>query len=743
MITKIKLDNVASYNNSVEILDLKKVNFFFGYNGTGKSTIGRLFYNESLEDDNKSDIFSNCLIEGFNKDTHDILVYNQEFISRNFIEKDKLKGIFSLNEQNDEIEQQIQLINDKKTAKEIFLNETLVKLLDKNQQRIKSKENELLQFCFTKRLLFKDFHKIPLKHSGSKKRFVEEIRNLLSQVNENDITISELTQGYERYFENEITKITKEIGFEYFFQILKIESKINTLLSEIIIGNNDVDIANLIDELNISSWVDEGRKTIKEDICPFCQKKTIDQSFKSKLEQYFDKTYLEKKNEISNILTQYNQLKTALISKLQELTSDYNIDNSVSNLHADLTTFFNNNIKEIEEKLLKTNERKSITSIKNFYIRFLKINYNLITHNQEVDNIESHRNELIDKIWLYMAKECLSEIADSDNEILKINKLVERINNSKERTIAKISTFNSNIVELRQTTINTSDAVESINNTLELSGFTGFTIKETVGSENTYYLDREGSNNVFKSLSEGEKNFIAFLYFSETCKGNFETENNKKKILIIDDPVSSMDNQILFIVSTLIQKLIRQKGSSRPEKRELENQYLEQIFILSHNVYFYKEVSLDFRPICLERNHYHITKLGNDSHIETKGQKCFIKNDYFMLWDSLKNLKNENNSLHKITIYNTMRRILESYASFIGHGSDSWSSISDIDSSTPSFNITSALISEINDASHGVYPLDNLYYQRIHNASNQDLFDSFEIIFNTLNQEHYNKMMID
>lgn len=44
MITKIKLNQVATYKNPVEINDLKKVNFFFGNNGSGKSTIARLFY---------------------------------------------------------------------------------------------------------------------------------------------------------------------------------------------------------------------------------------------------------------------------------------------------------------------------------------------------------------------------------------------------------------------------------------------------------------------------------------------------------------------------------------------------------------------------------------------------------------------------------------------------------------------------------------------------------------------------
>ena len=54
MITKIKLKNVATYDNiGVEINSLNKVNFFFGYNGSGKSTIAKYLKNITLEGNDK------------------------------------------------------------------------------------------------------------------------------------------------------------------------------------------------------------------------------------------------------------------------------------------------------------------------------------------------------------------------------------------------------------------------------------------------------------------------------------------------------------------------------------------------------------------------------------------------------------------------------------------------------------------------------------------------------------------
>ena len=48
-ITSLTIRNVASYDAvGVTLSNLKKLNFFFGYNGTGKSTIVRCIRNMSL-----------------------------------------------------------------------------------------------------------------------------------------------------------------------------------------------------------------------------------------------------------------------------------------------------------------------------------------------------------------------------------------------------------------------------------------------------------------------------------------------------------------------------------------------------------------------------------------------------------------------------------------------------------------------------------------------------------------------
>lgn len=68
---------------------------------------------------------------------------------------------------------------------------------------------------------------------------------------------------------------------------------------------------------------------------------------------------------------------------------------------------------------------------------------------------------------------------------------------------------------------------------------------------------RTDTGKIAENLSEGEKNFIAFLYFQQLVFGRESADGDtREKIVVIDDPVSSMDSSALFIVSAQIRKMI-------------------------------------------------------------------------------------------------------------------------------------------------------------------------------------------
>ena len=91
----------------------------------------------------------------------------------------------------------------------------------------------------------------------------------------------------------------------------------------------------------------------------------------------------------------------------------------------------------------------------------------------------------------------------------------------------------------------------------------------------------------------------------------------RDKIVVIDDPVSSMDSSTLFIVSSLVRQMIsiclnNVTLGEKPEKGD----YIKQIFILTHNAYFHREVTVNQEKNYLRESFYLITKYDNKTVIK-------------------------------------------------------------------------------------------------------------------------------
>ncbi|WP_270451902.1 AAA family ATPase, partial [Kocuria marina] len=57
-------------------------------------------------------------------------------------------------------------------------------------------------------------------------------------------------------------------------------------------------------------------------------------------------------------------------------------------------------------------------------------------------------------------------------------------------------------------------------------------------------------------LSEGERTFITFLYYFHSLSGVKQDNESDKVVAIIDDPISSLDGDIMFVVSALTRMLV-------------------------------------------------------------------------------------------------------------------------------------------------------------------------------------------
>ena len=95
MIKTITIKNTATFNEKgIEVSEFKKLNFFYGANGSGKTTISNF-----ISEPNNSEKFRDCHLEWENVIELDTLVYNKKFRDENFGKgTGTIPGVFTLGE---------------------------------------------------------------------------------------------------------------------------------------------------------------------------------------------------------------------------------------------------------------------------------------------------------------------------------------------------------------------------------------------------------------------------------------------------------------------------------------------------------------------------------------------------------------------------------------------------------------------------------------------------------------------
>ncbi len=513
----------------------------------------------------------------------------------------------------------------------------------------------------------------------------------------------------------------------------------NPIWRKIIVGKADVDIAKLIQKLNINDWVNQGRNYIQEDnTCPFCQQETITENFKKQLEDYFDETYLSDLNTIKTLKEEYNSLMNNFVNELNNIEANQKVipetKLNLERFSAYLKTLISQNTTNGEYLSNKSKEPSrsvELISVKEQLdlITELIVNANteITKHNNIVANFTTEKNSLTQSIWKYIIEEFRTEIAkfNTDNNGLQTGNTVLQ-----GQLTAKLTEHNTLDLEIKNLSKNVTSiqpTINEINRLLKSYGFLSFKI-EPSSEEGFYQIQREDGTIAEATLSEGEITFITFLYYLQLAKGGSLVENvNDERILVIDDPISSLDSNVLFVVSTLIKDIIKSIKSDRGNIR--------QIILLTHNVYFHKEVSfIDGRTkFCRETNFWILRKNDKFTNIQSFIMENPIKSSYELLWQELKS----ENVKSSITVQNIMRRIIENYFKLLGkYGDDD---LIQKFTTKEEQEICSSLISWINDGSHSIN--DDLFVE-LQDRTIENYKKVFKDIFVLTNHEgHFNMMM--
>ncbi|CAN2039803.1 AAA family ATPase [Candidatus Magnetomoraceae bacterium gMMP-15] len=650
MITKIGLSCIASYKNTAALETDKKVNLVYGLNGTGKSTLSNFLY------DKDDAAFSSCSIEG--SDNKKFLVYNQKFIRDNFYESDTLKEIFTLSKENKKAEEKIKNAQNeisKLERENLGKIETQRKTNSELTQKQRDAENKVwdIKTTYTGGDRVLEFCLEGLK--GSKGKLFNYISALSKPPQRPDKTSKTLKaeiealqgENAQRY---SLIPVINYTGHE-------IES--NLLFQKEIIGNENSSVAELIKKFENSDWVKEGLNYLSKEIsdnpdtCPFCQEKTITKTVVSNIKAYFDETYENGIVELEKLLSDYLMASNSIQSK-EIYAHPFIIKNKVDfkNLYNQVLKVLDGNKTKIEEKLktpsqtvILDNSSKAFENLNQFVNQ---INVKINEHNKKIDNKEETLKEIKETFWDIMRWEYDQTLFGYQRERKTIQKRLSDIKKEISDIEKKINAQKKIIITEQKNTVSIETSITNINNGLKNLGIEDFCI---VKHSDTFYkiIRNDQTEDTFQTLSEGEKMIISFLYFCELCKGKESAiETDDKKIIVIDDPISSLSHIYIFNIGQVI-------------KNEFFNsENYEQVFVLTHSLYFFYELT-DTKHTRRKQNQklFRIIKNSDGSQILNMKYEE-IQNDYHSYWHIVKD-----NKQSPALIANCMRNIIEYFFNFI------------------------------------------------------------------------------
>jgi len=724
MIESLRISDIATYKKQPpeEMNDLSKFNYIFGSNGTGKTTISKLIA-EPLK-------FPNCNVTWKNNTPLQTLVYNRDFVDNNFAPATKLKGIFTLGEE------EIGRINEIETAKAIVDElkgdiQGLEKTVNQKRDELTLLENKIKDKCWEQK------KKYDVKLQGAFKGFrnnADKFKDkIIQESTSNNVsleTLDALEKQAKTVFEDtpERESLISDISAD---TIVTHES--NPILKKRIVGKADIDIAAMIQKLGNSDWVKQGLDhfNANDNICPFCQQQTT-KAFEKSLNEYFDETFENDTETITKLITNYKNNAGNFqkdVEHVIELSSKFLDTEQIKEEKKLLDSIISNNIQSLEKKAKEPSNVTNLKPLSEVAERIKNIidtaNGNIETHNMTVANLTEEKKQLTAQVWKYLLEELKTDLNSYQTEKSSLGKAIDSLTTRIDEKTTSKTTKKDEIKVLEKKVTSIQPTIDAINQLLTSFGFDGFSFSN-VDNGPYYKLVRADGTDAKETLSEGEKSFVTFLYFYNLLKGsNSESGMTTDRVIVFDDPVSSLDSDILFIVSNLIRKI-------HDEVREGEG-HIKQVFILTHNVYFHKEITFNQKrgnEALNEETFWVVRKPKQGSKIENYKTNP-IKTSYELLWAEVR--KGDHSSL---TIQNTLRRILENYFKILGG--------INFDDICNKFTgkekvMCKSLFSWVNDGSHNIH--EDLYVSSTDTQVESYLGIFKDIFDKTGHVAHYKMMM--
>jgi len=642
--------------------EFEKINFFYGWNYSGKTTLSRLFrclelkklHNDYPNASYKIKTNNGNLTEKNLNVDYPIRVFNEDFIEDNFDwnnENSEIEPVLILGKESKELEKQLK---EKQKQKEQFEKDKNTK--EEEKRRLEKDLDNLLQSKATeiRNILSitnpRDFDKNKLKEK------IDEIRNNYQQ----NILSNDVVDKIKNFINSQkLNPINMQ-------EIPRLDDKLKKYLDEVKeILTKTVSAQKIIEKLErdsrLSQWVREGIELHKnETTCQFCGN-TLTTERIEELNKHFSEefdtlinTIKQKENEISNHLNEID--KYSLPDKARfysEFQNEYeNLSSNFNQLKFNYIEIGKKLINELNKKKEKPFEQLIIDqsindTIENELNELVKNIQEIINkHNNKTNSLEEEKQKAKEKLKLHYVAQFIQDekYFDKKQEIENLNSEINKLNN-------EINKINNEITNIQNQIKASAIGARRLNELLN-KFFNDDRLKIENTSNGKYKLYR--NNQIAKNLSTGERNIISLVYFfAKLEETNFDLS---QAVIFIDDPVSSLDSHHIHSVYAFLSEKIKN---------------INQVLITTHNFDFFNLLKDMYRYDLRDQkgNFYLIKAMTNNQNRYSTIEKLpdlllKFKSEYNYLFYILNkfNQSNDKNSFEQLYLLpNILRRFFEMY----------------------------------------------------------------------------------
>ena len=634
--------------DSHELLLTKKVNFIFGKNGTGKSTLADEIAKQF------SDNYNVCIF----KDFDGVAENNRLNAVALGAENAKIQiDIDKINEDISEIRKQVEQPEDK-AFENLLTNAT------KTKKSFDTHNTKINNFHASAAQHIKNINNPPVsKTTYHRSDFSGEISkaNLLA---DDDIRKHKNTINSDK--KADISRITfPAINLSSYLKSTNevLGSRVKPLQS----------IPELKDDPLKQNFAKEGVRIHKHtatEICAFCGNSISDERWAA-LGDYFN-------TEVKNLEDRIKDGITKIENELSELDSIKELDaDAFYSKYADKVYALNSKIKltigeykkfldslktALEEKnkeLFTKTPALCIDLPENFSGIKTDSDRLIGEHNELSKNLRFEQDEARDALRYHEIKKQLNSFnyEEETKKLENLRTLNDKAQADLDNKKAELDTKTRMRTDLILKTKDEEKIATSISKLLKGMGVESFSLKLVddgfAGQKGQYQIEgHDGKIRPITDLSRGEKNIIAFLYFMLNLEsiGN----DNRPKIIVLDDPMTSNDDTMQYLMIGEVQKFY--------ENIEQANQWF---VLLTHHTHFYLNVRNN------KGARYNSYNKHGTFHLYSNGKYTTIKpiassNDdfktsYEMLWKELVFLYEQNKP---DLMLSSCRKICETYVSF-------------------------------------------------------------------------------